>query len=126
MANVINLLVFLSSVIGIVAVAFGIDISRKVVGKLKTLLIFLVLTISIFTFGEIVGLLNILLSFGLTYSNEWISLLLAVFFLITVIIVKSVVEELEKINVNQKETKKIRVTKKTRTRLKNGYLDLTK
>ena len=98
----LNLVAFLSSVIGIIAIVLGIDISRKTSGKLKLLLIFVILTTAIFTIGELIKTLNALevLQFG--YPENVIKIVLALFFLVTMIILKSVIEQLGNMNRRKK------------------------
>lgn len=94
MINVLNLVAFISTVIGIVAIVLGIDISRKVVGRLRTFLILLILTIAIFTVGETIKTLNALGTLNVAYPEGIMKTVIAVFFLFTVISIKIVIEHM--------------------------------
>ncbi|OGJ12064.1 hypothetical protein A3K62_02275 [Candidatus Pacearchaeota archaeon RBG_16_35_8] len=94
MVQDLNLIVFISTIIGIIAIVLGIDISRKVVGKLRTFMILFILTITIFTVGETIRTLNALGTLSLTYPDEIIKIIVAFFFLLTVISIKTVIEEM--------------------------------
>ena len=106
MAQTLNLIAFLASIIGVIAIVLGIDASRKVSGQLKTLLILIILTTAVFTIGEIIKTLNGLEVLQMGYPENIIKIVLAVFFFITIICIKSVIEHLSKLNYREKIRKK--------------------
>lgn len=59
MASNLDLIIIFSFLLGIISIFVGILIVRKVAGKLKTAMIFLVIAELIFTIGIIINLLNV-------------------------------------------------------------------
>ena len=102
MASSINLTTFISSILGITTIVLGVDISRKVSGKLKTLLIFVIATTAIFAIDQTIKILNALEILNLKYSESMATILLAIFFFATMIIIKSVIEQLGRLNGREK------------------------
>jgi len=105
MAEGLNIITFFSSVIGIIAIVLGIDISRKVFGKLKTLLILLISTTAIFTIGEVMKIIKVLGNLQIEYSEEIIKIIIALFLLATMFGMKHVIEHLGKMNEREKRKK---------------------
>ena len=94
MVGDLNLVVFISTIIGIIAIVLGIDISRKVIGRLRTFMILFISTITIFTVGETIKTLNALGTLQVTYPDEIIKIVIAFFFLLSIISIKLVIENM--------------------------------
>lgn len=123
----LNYAAFISTLVGVISIVLGFEISKRIAGKLKNFLLIFIATIFIFVIGEVIRLFEI---FGPTIPGPGegiIKIIMAFFFLLSILSVKRIIEHIHRLSEYEKKPKTKNRIKRENLLNKNKetYLDLT-